>query len=251
MNNIILKAKDVSKTFYDVKQKVEVLKNVNLNIYSGDFTIIMGQSGSGKSTLLYSLSSMDTPTSGKVEILGTEISTLSEKQISNLRQKDISFIFQGINLIPDLTSFENIAYPAYMIMSKQEANKKSEEILNKLGLAEQRDKYPNEMSGGQQQRIAIARAIVTSPKILFGDEPTGALNSGAGKQVLEILTELNNKGQSIVMVTHDIKVAMRGNRLIYLRDGQIVNELKLEKYVSEQQKIREQKVIDFLKSNDW
>ncbi len=178
MNNIILKAKDVSKTFYDVKQKVEVLKNVNLNIYSGDFTIIMGQSGSGKSTLLYSLSSMDTPTSGKVEILGTEISTLSEKQISNLRQKDISFIFQGINLIPDLTSFENIAYPAYMIMSKQEANKKSEEILNKLGLAEQRDKYPNEMSGGQQQRIAIARAIVTSPKILFGDEPTGALNSG-------------------------------------------------------------------------
>ncbi|MCI9140071.1 ABC transporter ATP-binding protein [Romboutsia ilealis] len=251
MNNIILKAKDVSKTFYDVKQKVEVLKNVNLNIYSGDFTIIMGQSGSGKSTLLYSLSSMDTPTSGKVEILGTEISTLSEKQISNLRQKDISFIFQGINLIPDLTSFENIAYPAYMIMSKQEANKKSEEILNKLGLAEQRDKYPNEMSGGQQQRIAIARAIVTSPKILFGDEPTGALNSGAGKQVLEILTELNNKGQSIVMVTHDIKVAMRGNRLIYLRDGQIVNELKLEKYVPEQQKIREQKVIDFLKSNDW
>ena len=194
---------------------------------------------------------MDTPTSGKVEILGTEISTLSEKQISNLRQKDISFIFQGINLIPDLTSFENIAYPAYMIMSKQEANKKSEEILNKLGLAEQRDKYPNEMSGGQQQRIAIARAIVTSPKILFGDEPTGALNSGAGKQVLEILTELNNKGQSIVMVTHDIKVAMRGNRLIYLRDGQIVNELKLEKYVPEQQKIREQKVIDFLKSNDW
>lgn len=251
MNNIILKAKDVSKTFYDVKQKVEVLKNVNLNIYSGDFTIIMGQSGSGKSTLLYSLSSMDTPTSGKVEILGTEISTLSEKQISNLRQKDISFIFQGINLIPDLTSFENIAYPAYMIMSKQEANKKSEEILNKLGLAEQRDKYPNEMSGGQQQRIAIARAIVTSPKILFGDEPTGALNSGAGKQVLEILTELNNKGQSIVMVTHDIKVAMRGNRLIYLRDGQIVNELKLEKYVPEQQKIREQKIIDFLKSNDW
>ena len=251
MNNIILKAKDVSKTFYDVKQKVEVLKNVNLNIYSGDFTIIMGQSGSGKSTLLYSLSSMDTPTSGKVEILGTEISTLSEKQISNLRQKDISFIFQGINLIPDLTSFENIAYPAYMIMSKQEANKKSEEILNKLGLAEQRDKYPNEMSGGQQQRIAIARAIVTSPKILFGDEPTGALNSGAGKQVLEILTELNNKGQSTVMVTHDIKVAMRGNRLIYLRDGQIVNELKLEKYVPEQQKIREQKVIDFLKSNDW
>ncbi len=251
MNNIILKAKDVSKTFYDVKQKVEVLKNVNLNIYSGDFTIIMGQSGSGKSTLLYSLSSMDTPTSGKVEILGTEISTLSEKQISNLRQKDISFIFQGINLIPDLTSFENIAYPAYMIMSKQEANKKSEEILNKLGLVEQRDKYPNEMSGGQQQRIAIARAIVTSPKILFGDEPTGALNSGAGKQVLEILTELNNKGQSIVMVTHDIKVAMRGNRLIYLRDGQIVNELKLEKYVPEQQKIREQKVIDFLKSNDW
>ena len=107
------------------------------------------------------------------------------------------------------------------------------------------------MSGGQQQRIAIARAIVTSPKILFGDEPTGALNSGAGKQVLEILTELNNKGQSIVMVTHDIKVAMRGNRLIYLRDGQIVNELKLEKYVPEQQKIREQKVIDFLKSNDW
>ncbi len=194
---------------------------------------------------------MDTPTSGKVEILGTEISTLSEKQISNLRQKDISFIFQGINLIPDLTSFENIAYPAYMIMSKQEANKKSEEILNKLGLVEQRDKYPNEMSGGQQQRIAIARAIVTSPKILFGDEPTGALNSGAGKQVLEILTELNNKGQSIVMVTHDIKVAMRGNRLIYLRDGQIVNELKLEKYVPEQQKIREQKVIDFLKSNDW
>lgn len=251
MSNIMIKARNICKSFNDGKRKLEIIKNIDLDIIKEDFTVVMGSSGSGKSTLLYLLSSMDKTTSGEVDILGKKTSTMNEKQLSQIRKNDISFVFQSINLIPDLTAFENIAYPAYMVMSKQEANMSTEKILEGFGLLDQKDKYPNEMSGGQQQRIAIGRAIVTNPKVLFADEPTGSLNSGAGIQVLDLLTDLNKSGQSIVMVTHDIKASARGNRLIYLRDGKIINELNMGKYSSNDQEAREKQVFEFLKKNDW
>lgn len=251
MSDIMIKATNICKTFDSGERKIEVLKDINLDIKKEDFTIIMGSSGSGKSTLLYLLSSMDKVTNGEVQILGKKTSTMNENELSKIRKNDISFVFQGINLIPDLTAFENIAYPAYMVMSKQEANMSSEKILKQLGLLDQKNKYPNQMSGGQQQRIAIARAILTNPKILFADEPTGALNSGASIQVLDLLTDLNESGQSIVMVTHDLKASTRGSRFIYLRDGKIVNELSLKKYDPKDQEVREKLIFQFLKKNDW
>jgi len=211
----------------------------------------MGSSGSGKSTLLYSISSMDRPTSGSVEIAGKDISRMNETEISKIRMKDVSFVFQSINLIADLTAFENIAYPAYLIMSKMEANKQAEDLLESFDLIDQRNKYPSEMSGGQQQRIAIARAVVGNPKIIFGDEPTGALNSKNGIQVLDLFTKINKRGQTIVMVTHDIKSGVRGNRIIYLKDGTIIDDLRLEPYSEEEQVQRESTLFQMLSKNNW
>lgn len=251
MKNTILKAENLCKSFIIGKNAVNVLKNVNLEIYEGDFTVIMGSSGSGKSTLLYSLSSMDKPTSGNVTLLGKDLGSMKEKEIANVRSSELSFIFQGINLLNDLTAFENIAYPLYQIMPKAKADESVVKLLEEIGLLEQKDKYPSEMSGGQQQRIAIARAVASKPKLLFGDEPTGALNSNLGRQVLDLMTKLNENGQSIVMVTHDMKAGVRGNRLVYLADGRIVGELNLGRYKAEDQKQREKAVFKFLEENDW
>lgn len=251
MKEIIVKTENLNKSFIVGKSAINVLKNINLEVYKGDFTVIMGSSGSGKSTLLYSLSSMDRPTSGSVTLLGKEVSDMKEKEVAAVRSKELSFVFQGINLLNDLTAFENVAYPLYLSMSKTEANAYANELLEMVDLTDQRDKYPNEMSGGQQQRVAIARAVASKPKLLFGDEPTGALNSSAGKQVLDLFTKLNNDGQSIVMVTHDMKAGVRGNRILYLSDGRIVGELNLGKYVKEDQKKREQAIFTFLEENNW
>ncbi len=230
---------------------VNVLSDINIELYDGDFTVIMGSSGSGKSTLLYALSSMDTQTRGKVELMGRSIAGLREKGISEIRKRDIAFIFQNINLISDLTAFENIAFPAYLVMPKREANKKATKLLTEFGLIEQRNKYPSEMSGGQQQRIAILRAIIGSPKVLFADEPTGALNSKAGAQILDQLTRLNEGGQTVVMVTHDIATCVRGNRLLFLTDGQITGDLDLGRYNPAEQAAREDTVFRFLKQHQW
>lgn len=251
MKNVILKTESLCKSFSLDGAMAMVLKNINVELYEGDFTVIMGSSGSGKSTLLYAISSMDKPTSGSVMLMDKDITKLSEKEISAVREKDISFIFQSINLIPDLTAFENIAYPAYQVMSKKEANEKTVRLLTDFGMENHRDKYPSEMSGGQQQRIAVARAVVTDPKILFADEPTGALNSSAGNEVLDLFTKLHQGGQSIVMVTHDMRACARGNRLIYLCDGEIAGDLELGLYSSEQQKAREETVFAFLNEHHW
>ncbi len=251
MNKTIIKTQQLCKDYALGKGTVRVLDNINIDIYEGDFTVIMGSSGSGKSTLLYALSSMDIPTGGSIELMGRDLSGLQETEIAAVRSKDISFIFQSINLIPDLTAFENITYPAYLVMSKDQANKRAKQLLKEFDLSEQRDKYPNEMSGGQQQRIAIIRAIVTDPNIIFADEPTGALNSKAGTQVLDLLTQLNEKGQSVVMVTHDTKACIRGSRLLFLTDGRIAGDLNLGRYHPAEQKEREEAVFQFLKEHQW
>ena len=248
----IIKARGLCKSFILGKTANNVLKNINLDIYEGDFTVIMGSSGSGKSTLLYSISTMDNPSAGSLELLGKDITNLNEKEATEIRNKYISFVFQSINLLYDLTIKENITYTGYLNNSdKKSANKKAEELINRLELKEIENKYPSEISGGQQQRVAIARALINTPKVIFGDEPTGALNSSTGKKVLDILTELNNEGQSIVMVTHDLKAASRASRLIYLKDGRIDGDLNLGKFNEKDLEGREEKIFEFIKSRGW
>ncbi|CEN78253.1 ABC transporter ATP-binding protein [Paraclostridium sordellii] len=248
----IIKARGLCKSFILGKTANNVLKNINLDIYEGDFTVIMGSSGSGKSTLLYSISTMDNPSAGSLELLGKDITNLNEKEATEIRNKYISFVFQSINLLYDLTIKENITYTGYLNnKDKKSVNKKAEELINRLELKEIENKYPSEISGGQQQRVAIARALINAPKVIFGDEPTGALNSSTGKKVLDILTELNNEGQSIVMVTHDLKAASRASRLIYLKDGRIDGDLDLGKFNEKDLEGREEKIFEFIKSRGW
>lgn len=251
MKNKIIEIKNLCKSYILGKSGINVLKNIDLDIYEGDFTVIMGSSGGGKSTLLYSISSMDKPTSGTVKVLGKDITNLNEKELSKIRKTDVSFVFQSMNLLKDLTAFENIAYIGYGSDSKENINKRADELLKRFGLENEKNKYPSEMSGGQMQRVAICRALISKPKIIFGDEPTGALNSSTGRQVLDSLTELNDEGQSIVMVTHDLKAATRASRLLYMADGRVEAELNLGKYTLEKEKERQDVVFDFLKNQGW
>lgn len=248
---VLIQTDKLCKSFITGKTANNVLKNISMNIYEGDFTIIMGSSGSGKSTLLYALSSMDRPTEGSVKLMDRELSDMSEKDIAKVRKEMVSFVFQGINLLPDLTAFENIAYAGYGSHSKEKVNKRTRELLDSLELTGVEQKYPGELSGGQQQRVAICRALINKVSILFGDEPTGALNKSSGKEVLDILTSLNENGQSIVMVTHDLKACARGNRILYLSDGRIDGELNLGKYDPKEKQERDETIYQFLSEHNW
>lgn len=250
MKNAIIETSNLMKTYEIRDSKLTVLDNINLKIYEEDFTVIMGRSGSGKSTLLYCLSFMDKISSGKVLLDGKEYKHES-KQLSKLYSEDISFVFQSSNLLPDLTAYENIAYPGYLMGSKMEVNSKTKDAIRKLNLAKIEDHHPNEMSGGEIQRVAIARALLKKPKVLFADEPTGALNSVLGEQVLDLFTQANEEGQTIIMVTHDIKASLRANRILYLADGKVSAELELGEYSEDNLEEREHKVYTFLQELNW
>ncbi len=252
MNQTLIKSELLCKSFITDGEVNNVIKNMNLEIYEGDFTVIMGASGSGKSTLLYALSGMDEVSMGKVFLNGKDITKLKEDKLTALRKNEVGFVFQAINLIPNLTVYENILSPTYKTkVSKQEIDERIEQLLDKMSLKDQRKKFPNQMSGGQRQRVAICRALINKPKVLFADEPTGALNSSQGQDVLDIFSEINKEGQSIVMVTHDLKAAIRGNRIIYLKDGRIDGDLKLDPFCEENAKEREEEVYRFLKEKGW
>jgi putative ABC transport system ATP-binding protein len=213
----------------------------------------MGASGSGKSTLLYSLSGMDRATAGQVIYEGRDIVTMKEKELSKLRQKDFGFIFQQMHLVSNLTLFENIAVSGYLDKTASAAavKQRTGELLEKMGIDHVGNHLPTQVSGGEQQRCAIARAVVSAPKLLFADEPTGALNRKNTNEVLSLLTELNKAGQSILMVTHDMKAALRATRILYLEDGKIVGELTLPPYNPEEKKSRETQVNAWLSSMQW
>lgn len=252
MKKEILKTELLCKSFITDGEISNVIKNMNLSIYEGDFTVIMGSSGSGKSTLLYMLSGMDQATTGKVIFDGTDITKYKERQLSKLRKDQIGFVFQGINLISNLNVYENVLSPTYKSKrSKTEINKDIDELLDMMLLTEHKKKFPNQMSGGQRQRVAICRALINHPKILFADEPTGALNSSQGQSVLDIFSEIHKEGQSVVMVTHDLKAALRGNRLLYIKDGRIDGELTLDEYSIDNEIEREAVVYQFLKEKGW
>lgn len=207
----------------------------------------MGNSGSGKSTLLYLLSGLDSITAGEVYFCDDRIDTFTEKQLAAFRSKQIGFIYQNSNLVPDLTLLENVALPGYIAKTaKRKVIKKAEALLQSLGLAELHDRLPSQISGGQQQRTAIARALVNSPEILFADEPTGSLNYDQGVAVLDILTDMNRNGQSIVMITHDIKAACRANRLIIIQDGKIDGILDFEKFDNTDLQEREHIIFSYV-----
>ena len=230
-----------------------VIKNLDLEIMDRDFTIIMGASGSGKSTLLYALSGMDTPTLGSVFFGDKDIAKYSNDQLAVFRRENCGFVFQSIYLLESMTVFDNILTGALVIQkNSKELIRKTEELLKKVGIDEKMwDKYPNQLSGGECQRVGIVRAVINDPKILFADEPTGSLNSASGRDVLDIFTEINNKGQSIVMVTHDLKTALRGNRVIYFRDGAVVGEYKMPTYGTDDIKTRQEGLQAFLDRMGW
>ena len=253
MKNTILSAKGLCKSYAHNGGQSHILQHVDLDIYEGDFTVIMGASGSGKSTLLYSLSGMDRATAGQVIYNGKDIVSMKEKELSKLRQKDFGFIFQQMHLVSNLTLFENVAVSGYLDKTASSAavKQRTGELLEKMGIDHVGSHLPTQVSGGEQQRCAIARAVVSEPKLLFADEPTGALNRKNTNEVLSLLTELNKAGQSILMVTHDMKAALRATRILYLEDGKIVGELTLPPYNPEEKKSRETQVNVWLSSMQW
>lgn len=253
MKKVILSANGLSKSFAHNGTQNHVISNVDLVLYEKDFTVIMGASGSGKSTLLYSLSGMDRATSGEVIYKDENLVSLNEKQLSVLRYKDFGFIFQQMHLVSNLTLFENIVVPGYLNKehSVKDVQSRAEELIEKMGISHIRTHIPSQVSGGEQQRAAIARAVINSPRLLFADEPTGALNRKNTTEVLNLLSELNENGQSILMVTHDVKAALRATRLLYLEDGKIIGELTLPPYDTESEKGRETQVNAWLSSMEW
>ena len=251
MKNII-ETKKLCKTFSNGGIQQHVLKNIDLEIYEGDFTIIMGASGAGKSTLLYSLSGMDKPTLGSVSFDGTEITKMNTDELALFRRSNCGFVFQQVYLVESMSVLDNLLAAGLLVYrDKKILVKKAGELLKAVGIEETLwNKFPSQISGGEAQRVGIARALINDPKLVFADEPTGALNSQTGKAVLDTLTKFNEKGQSIVMVTHDITSARRGNRVLYVKDGEIAGECNLGKYVTGD-KERHQKLNDFLAKMGW
>ncbi len=253
MRETILKAIGICKSFANNGEQNHILSGVDFELYKGDFTVIMGASGSGKSTLLYCLSGMDIPTTGTISYAGKIITNYNEKQLALLRRGDFGFVFQQMHLVSNLTLLENVVVPGYLKKGRSAAavNKRANELLDNFGLVEAKKRLPKQTSGGEQQRAAIARALISEPTLLFADEPTGALNRKNGNDVLELLTKINQMGQSILMVTHDIRSALRANRLLYLEDGNIIGELSLPPYSLERLKARESQITSWLSSMEW
>jgi len=252
MQKAILSTKKLCKTFSSGGLQQHVLKNLDLEIYEGDFTVIMGPSGAGKSTLLYALSGMDKPTLGAISFSGREIHTLSNDKLAVFRRDNCGFVFQQMYLLDNMSILDNILACGYLVSKNRKAVlTRAHQLLETLNLEELTwGKFPAQVSGGEAQRAGIARALINDPKIVFADEPTGALNSAYGLAVLDALTEINNQGQSVVMVTHDLRSARRGNRILYLQDGIIRGECKLGDYVSGD-KERHDKISLFLDEMGW
>lgn len=251
--NVLIQTEKLCKEFRNDKEVNQVLKEIDFEVYDKDFTIIMGSSGSGKSTLLYCISGMDTLTSGKVIYDGKELSSFKEKQIAKLRYGDFGFVFQQMHLVSNLTMLENVCIPGYLDKQKntKQVEERAKKLMERVNMEKRFTNLPSQVSGGEQQRVAIARAMINEPKLLFADEPTGALNRKNTEDVLDLLTELNEEGQSMLVVTHDIKVAVRGTRIIYLDDGKIVGELNLGTYKKEDVQKREIEVNEWLTKLLW
>lgn len=247
-----LNVNNLCKTYITNKQQNNVLRNVNLKIEEGEMVGIMGPSGSGKTTLLYTVSGMDSITSGKVDFFGKEMSSLSANEMSDLRLNEMGFVFQQMYMLKNLSIYDNIIMPAYQSSSgktkegRYSMNKDAKILMQKLGISEIAESNIYEVSGGQLQRACICRSLINHPKIIFADEPTGALNKQSSIEVMEVLNHINEEGTGIMLVTHDWKVASKCERVLYIEDGNIRDEITLGKWSESIQSRERERIL-----NDW
>lgn len=251
MQEKIISVKDLVKSF-NTGTKQTIINKLNLDIYRNDFTVIMGSSGAGKSTLMYCLSGMDRATSGNILFNNEDICKMSNDELAVFRRKNCGFVFQQIYLLDKMSLMDNVLVSGLLTSNNKNGTiRKAKELFEKVNIKETTyKKNMNQVSGGECQRAGIVRAVINNPTVLFADEPTGALNSKNSTAVLDVLTELNRDDQSIIMVTHDKKSALRGNRIIYLKDGKIFGELSLSKY-ERNDKERGELLDKFLKEMGW
>lgn len=228
----VISAKHLKKSFGKKDNVQTIYADLNIDIYKGDFTVIMGSSGAGKSTLMYSLSGMDKPDSGQIDFDGTDITELNSDKLAVFRRSQCGFVFQQIYLIENMSLMDNVVTAGVLInKNKEEIRSRAKELFSLVNIPETTwKKTSSQISGGEAQRAGIVRAVINNPNVLFADEPTGALNSANGTAVLDVFSSLHEKGQSIVMVTHDKKSALRGNRILYIKDGEIFGECNLGKF---------------------
>ena len=253
-----LKVSNLCKTYIVNKRQNNVLRNVNLEIKSGEMVAVMGPSGSGKTTLLYRVSGMDEASAGKVDFFGKELTNLKANEMSDLRLQEMGFVFQQMYMLKNLSIYDNIILPAYQAShdhktsSRHEIKERANMLMQKLGINDVADNAVTEVSGGQLQRACICRSLINQPKIIFADEPTGALNKQNSIDVMRELTNINAEGTSIMLVTHDMKVASQCERVLYIEDEDIRDEITLGKYqVTDDMRARERKLNDWLIKMGW
>lgn len=250
MSSLIVK--DLCKTYIINKRQNNVLRNINLEIKEGEMVAIMGPSGSGKSTLLYAVSGMDRPTAGSVTFFGKDLSSLSATEMSHVRLSEMGFIFQQMYMLKNLCIYDNIILPAYQAKKKgrqnrNEINDRAKKLMKKLAITEIAENDINEVSGGQLQRACICRSLINQPKMIFADEPTGALNQQNSREVMKELNRINAEGTTIMLVTHDMKVAAKCDRVLYIEDGNIKGEIAFGKYnQAEESRERERQISTWL-----
>lgn len=250
--DILISAKNLKKEFNIGETSHKIFENLSLDIYKGDFTVIMGASGAGKSTLMYSLSGMDRPTEGTIVFSDREITKFNDDELAIFRRENCGFVFQQIYLLEKMSLMDNVMTAGALCnSSKKEVIQRAKELFELVNIPSvTQKKFSTQVSGGEAQRAGIVRAIINNPKVVFADEPTGALNSNNSEAVLNVFTKIHKEGQSIIMVTHDKKTALRGNRILYIKDGQIFGDCCLENY-SEADQAREKKLDEFLAEMGW
>ena len=252
----VIEVKDLCKTYVVNKKQNNVLKNVNFSIDEGEMVAVMGPSGSGKSTLLYTVSGMDKMTAGEVDFNGKNLSRLSENEMADVRLNEMGFIFQQMYMMKNLSILDNIILPAVkskkVSESRKETEKRGRSLMHKLGIEETAENDINEVSGGQLQRACICRSMINNPRVIFADEPTGALNRTSSDEVMNELVDLNKEGTTVMLVTHDVKVAAKCTRVIYIVDGGIQGEYDFQtRYTPEELRLRERNLNNWLMEMGW
>lgn len=223
----VIKIRNIKRDFKMGQEILHVLKGIDLDIIKGEYVALMGPSGSGKSTLMNILGCLDSPTSGEYELNGSKVSDMSDDQLAEIRNKEIGFIFQTFNLLPRTTALENVALPMiYAGINKEERTKRAKQVLTDVGLSDRMDHKPNELSGGQRQRVAVARALVNNPSIILADEPTGNLDTKTSIEIMNLIDNIHQGGNTVILVTHEEDIAQRAKRIIRLRDGMIESDTK-------------------------
>ncbi len=251
-NTAVISTNKLCKTYMNGEVPQHVIKNMDVQIFPGDFTVFMGPSGSGKSTLLHILSGMDSASMGEVCFKGTNLTKYSERKLAQFRKKNCGFVFQQICLIGSMSLMDNVLVSGLLVdRNRKRVVERGRKLFAEVGLTEKEwAKYPSQISGGQMGRAGIVRALINNPEVIFADEPTGALDSASGRAVLDLLTTFNQRGQTTIMVTHDLKSALRGNRILYLKDGRINGEFVMGTYQGKSEE-RKERLICFLEEMGW